>query len=62
MRPRRGLRREIRQKDVETGTVEAHAIDEGRMTCEPKQAWFRVARLRLRRHRAEFDEAETEIV
>ena len=55
-----GARRKPAQHDLGAVIVEAHAVDHGFIALEPKQPRPRIAALRLRRHRADFDKAETE--
>ena len=40
--------------------VEAHAVDHGLVALQPEQPRPRIADLRLRRHRSDFDKAETQ--
>ena len=40
--------------------VETHAVDDGLVALQPEQPRPRIAGLRLRRHRADFNEAETQ--
>ncbi|MNE49730.1 hypothetical protein D3C80_1442720 [compost metagenome] len=46
---------------VDAKVVEAHAVDDGLGVRQAEDAWFGVARLRTRRHRADFDEAEPQL-
>jgi hypothetical protein len=55
-----GASRKPAQRDLGTVIVEAHAVDHGFIALQPKQPRPRIAALRLRRHRADFDEAETQ--
>ncbi len=49
---------EVTRKDIKPLVVEAHAIDHGLVLTETEQAWFRVAVLRQRGHRAAFGKPE----
>ena len=53
-------RREPPQRGLGAVIVEAHAVDDGFVALQPKQPRPRIAALRLRRHRADLDKAETE--
>ena len=55
-----GARRKPPQRGFGAVIVEAHAVDHGFIALEAKQPRPRIAALRLRRHRADFDKAETE--
>ena len=52
--------REPADEILEPVIVEAHPVDHRAVFLEPEQARLRIARLRLRRHGAAFDKAETE--
>src|SRR6478736_6738262 len=43
-----------------SGAVEAQPVDHATVAIEAKQTWTRIAGLRTRRHRADFDKAEAE--
>ena len=53
-------RRQPPQHRVGAVIVEAHAVDDGFVALQAKQPRPRIAALRLRRHRADLDKAETE--
>ena len=53
-------RRQPPQHDVGAVIVEAHAVDHGFVALQPEQPRPRIAGLRDRRHRADFDKAEAE--
>ena len=55
-----GARREPAQRGLGAVIVEAQAVDHGFVALQSEQPRPRIADLRLRRHRADFDEAETE--
>ena len=55
-----GARGEPAQHGFGAVIVEAHAVDHGFVALEPEQPRPRIAALRLRRHRADLDEAEAE--
>src|SRR3954471_13570646 len=42
------------------GAVEAETVDDASVAIQPKQPWARIARLRARRDRADFDKAKAE--
>ena len=50
---------QARNKGVQPAAVEPQAVDQGAVGFEPKDARLGIARLRPRRHRADFDKAET---
>ena len=53
-------RRQPPQHRLGAVIVEAHAVDDGFVALQPEQPRPRIAGLRLRRHRADFDKAETQ--
>ena len=55
-----GARREPRRDGLRALAVEAEPVDHALVRVEAEQARARIARLRLRRHAADFDEAEAE--
>ena len=60
MPPPARARREARRDGRDAVAVEAEPVDHRLVGIEAEQARARIARLRLRRHAADLDEAETE--